>query len=339
MANYYLGIDLGGTNVKAGVVDGRGNLLDHVSLPTAAGRAALSADGVIAQITAAGRQAIEKAGVARGDVMAAGLLSPGQADLKRGVVLRAANFPRWRNVPLRDKVSRALELPAVLENDAHAAAYGEWWVGAGAKAGRDGKAADPFFMFTLGTGVGGGMVYEHHEVQGAFGFATEIGHMIIVPGGEKCGCGQHGCVERYCSAKYSALLAQRQLEESKKLRKKSALGKILKRNGMINSVDIAAAAQAGDAFAVEAWEETCRYIAIACVNVCHFIDPEMIAIGGGMSKAGKFLLDGVRRHFAREWWAMVKPRVKIVLAKLGNDAGIIGAAGVAKHGHDRRAQP
>ncbi len=133
MAHHYLGIDLGGTNVKAGVVDAGGRLVDHVSLPTARTPRDLTADGVIAQIVRAGTEAISKAGVERASVVAVGLLSPGQADLKNGIVRRAANFPQWRNVPLRDKVSKALGLPAILENDGHAAAFGEWWAGAGAK--------------------------------------------------------------------------------------------------------------------------------------------------------------------------------------------------------------
>jgi len=333
MTHYYLGIDLGGTNVKAGLVDGHGKLIDHVSLPTAKRESDLTQDKVVAQIVAAGKQAIAQAGVAESQVIAVGLLSPGQADLRRGIVLRAANFPKWRNVHLRDKVSAAFGLPAILENDANAAAYGEWWVGCGrsAKAG----PLENFFMFTLGTGVGGGLVYQGEVVRGAFDFATEVGHMIIEPGGEKCGCGQHGCVERYCSAKYSALRTQRKLEESRKLRKKSTLGKVLKKAGTISSADVAAAAEAGDPFAVEAWEETCRYIALACINVCHFIDPQVIALGGGMSKAGRFLLDGVKKQLAQEWWAMTPVKVKLILAKLGNDAGIIGAAGVAKQAHDK----
>ncbi len=194
-------------------------------------------------------------------------------------------------------------------------------------------------MFTLGTGVGGGLVYGGHVVHGSYDVATEVGHMIVEPGGQKCGCGQHGCVEQYCSAIYSALRAQRQLETSKKLRKKSALGEIFKQNGTINSADIAQAAKDGDAFARESWDETCRLLAIACINVCHFIDPQMIALGGGMSKAGRFLLDNVKRHFQKEWWAMVPAKVKIVLATLGNDAGIIGAAGVAKQSHERGLLP
>jgi glucokinase len=194
-------------------------------------------------------------------------------------------------------------------------------------------------MFTLGTGVGGGLVYEGKVVRGAFDFGTEIGHMIMVPGGEKCGCGQRGCLERYTSAKYTARRATALLAGSPKLRKSSALGEIYRTKGKVTSADIVTQAQAGDDFALKIWNETCRMLALACINVCHFIDPQMIVLAGGMSQAGKFLLDKVNRHFEAEWWAMTKPTAKIALAKLGNDAGVIGAAGVAKEAEERHVLP
>jgi glucokinase len=222
----------------------------------------------------------------------------------------------------------------VLENDANAAAYGEWWVGAGKN-----KTINNLFMFTLGTGVGGGLIYEGKVVRGSFDFATEIGHMIMRPGGEKCGCGQHGCLETYCSASYTAKRAMRALEESKKLRKKSSLGRIFKGAGNVTAADIAQHANAGDKFAASVWDETCYVMALACINVCHFIDPQMIVLAGGMSQAGQFLLDSIDRHFKAEWWKMTPPTAKIALAKLGNDAGVIGAAGVAREAHQRGVLP
>ncbi|HVT81002.1 MAG TPA: ROK family protein [Phycisphaerae bacterium] len=334
MEELYLGIDMGGTNVKAGVVDGSGTLLHHVSVPTGKAGKDLAAKPVIARMIEAGRQAIAGANVDRKRVKAVGVLSPGQASLSKGIVYRSANLPLWKNVPLRAEVSAGLGLPAVLENDANAAAYGEWWAGAGRK-----KKLNNLFMFTLGTGVGGGLVYEGKVVRGANDFATEVGHWIMIPGGEKCGCGQHGCLERYCSATYTALRANRQLAESKKLRRKSTLGRMFKETGKVTSADIVAAARARDGFAGEVWDETCRVLALACINVCHFIDPEMIVLAGGMSQAGKFLLDAVNRHLKREWWKMTPPTAKIALAKLGNDAGVIGAAGVAKEAAERGVLP
>jgi glucokinase len=205
MSTHYLGLDMGGTNVKAGVTDAAGKLLAHVSVPTGNPGKDLRADLVIERMVEAGDQAIEKANLKKSDVAAVGILSPGQAHLDKGVVIRASNFPLWKNIPIRSKVSKGLGIPGVLENDANAAAYGEWWAGAGRTASRTAKPLDNLFMFTLGTGVGGGLIYEGKVVHGAFDFATEIGHMIMFPGpGNEnralCGCGQHGCLEAYASA-------------------------------------------------------------------------------------------------------------------------------------------
>src|SRR5262249_40351787 len=157
---------------------------------------------------------------------------------------------------------------------------------------------------------------EGKVVRGSFDFATEVGHMVMIPGGEKCGCGQLGCLERYCSAKYSAQRAMIRLQGSPKLRRPSSLGREIKRRRPIDSVDIAAHAKAGDRFALQSWNEACRLLALACINVCHIVDPQMIVIGGGMSKAGRFLIDTVRYHFREQWWLMTKPTARLALATL-----------------------
>ncbi len=335
---YYLGLDLGGTNVKAGVTDGQGKLLTHVSIPTAdatiKGRASLAPKIVIRRMVDAGRQAIAKAGLQLSDIAATGVASPGQASLAKGVVLRSANLPLWENVRIRAAVSRGLNLPAILENDANAAAYGEWWVGAGKS-----RRIDHLFMFTLGTGVGGGIIHEGKVVHGASDFAAEIGHTIVVPDGDPCGCGQRGCLETYCSASYTGKRASRQLAGSTKVRKQSTLGPIFAQTGAVTAADVAHHAEAGDAFALTIWNQTCRLLAIACINVCHFIDPQMIVLAGGMSQAGAFLLQTVDRHFRENWWKMTPPTSTIALARLGNDAGVIGAAGVAKRAHEQGQLP
>jgi glucokinase len=194
-------------------------------------------------------------------------------------------------------------------------------------------------MFTLGTGVGGGIVYEGKVIRGSADFAAEVGHMVIVPGGERCGCGQRGCLERYCSAKFTGERAVARLAKSAAIRRGSSLGAVYKEKGTFTAADITEHARRGDKFALEAWEEACRYLALACIKVCHFLDPQMIVLAGGRSLAGRFLLDTVQKHFQAEWWAMTKPTTRIALAKLGNDAGVIGAAGVAKDAFDRKALP
>jgi len=211
-----------------------------------------------------------------------------------------------------------------------------------ANGGRGRGAAKPLsnlFMFTLGTGVGGGLVYEGKVVRGSYDFGTEVGHWVMIPGGELCGCGQRGCLERYCSAKYTAQRANLRLAKSRKLRLSSSLGAIYEKTGEVTSADIVVQAKAGDVFALEIWDETCRMLALACINVCHFIDPQMIVLAGGMSQAGRFLLDAVNRHFKAEWWKMTRITTRIALARLGNDAGVIGAAGVAKEAEERGVLP
>jgi len=334
MPAHYIGIDLGGTNVKAGIADSNGRVSGHVSIPTGRGGKDLSADLVISRMVEAAKQSCAKAGIKLSHVSAVGILSPGQGSLSKGIIFRAANLPLWRNVHLRAKVSKGLGIPAVLENDAKAAAYGEWWVGAGKN-----KKLSNLFMITLGTGIGGGWIYQGKVVHGAFDFATEIGHAVMVPNGEQCGCGQRGCLETYSSASYTGKRASNILAESNKTRKKSSLGKIFKTAGKVTAADIAQHAKAGDKFALEMWNETTFMLALACINICHFVDPQMIVLGGGMSAAGKFLIDYVEKHLHANWWKMTPFAAKIVLAKLGNDAGVIGAAGVAKHAHDTHALP
>lgn len=340
MPDYFLGLDLGGTNIKAGLVSAAGKLVHHVSVSTghdgAGGKPDLSPRAVIARMAAAGERVIAEAGIPRKSVAAVGMGSPGQIVTGRGVVLRSANLPAWKNVALRGKVSAALRLPAALENDAKAAAFGEWWAGAG--AGKRHKT-DGLFIFTLGTGVGGGLITGGRVFHGDSDFAGEVGHTLAVPGGEACPCGQRGCLERYCSASAVARRATDVLTSSGKIRKASSLGEKFARDKSVSAADVAEHARRGDPFAFEIWDETCLLLALACINVCHLNDPRMIVLAGGMSQAGKILLDRVNLHFRAQWWKMTRPTATIALARLGNNAGLIGAAGVAKEALDRNALP
>ncbi len=161
----------------------------------------------------------------------------------------------------------------------------------------------------------------------------------MVPGGDPCGCGQRGCLEVYTSAHYTGKRATTLLADSSKTRRKSTLGKIYKNLGKVTAADIAQHAKAGDKFALEMWNETTLMLALACINICRYVDPQMIVLGGGMSAAGTFLTDYVEKHLRANWWKMTPIEAKIVLAKLGNDAGVIGAAGVAKQAHESKSLP
>jgi len=323
MADYFLGLDLGGTFIKAGLVDADGRILAQLSTPTVQESA-----GCMAAMVQAGKDAAKQAGIALGRVKGVGILAPGQASLKDGIVFKAANLKKWVNVPLRATVTAGLGLPGVLENDANAAAYGEWWAGAG-----KGRNFRNFVMYTFGTGVGGGIILDGRVIRGEHDIGAELGHVIMVPGGDLCGCGQHGCMEVYTSAKYTA---KRATERLKKGGKKSSLYPLTRGGKHIQAVDVARHAKNGDSLAKQVWDETCYYIALGCINAVHWLDPEIILLGGGMSAAGEFLADGVKRHYREQYWKTLKSQVVIEIAHLGNDAGIIGAAGVARDAVKRK---
>jgi len=318
MSDLCLGLDLGGTNIKAGVIAGNSKLIGKVSVSTGVGP-----DAVIANMIQAAKEAVKTARVAMDAIAAVGIASPGPLSSKRGVVFRSANLPGWLNVPLRERISGALSKPAILENDAKAAAYGEYRAG----AGRD-RAINDFVMITLGTGVGGGVVQDGKLVHGSFDSAGEFGHMIMVPGGDLCGCGQHGCLEVYAAASRTGQHAMRMLREHPE--RPSSLRQVMQTVGQVTARDVEQSAQAGDSVALEIWEKTCEFLGLACVNIVHAYDPQMIVLAGGMAAAGDFLLMRVRQAFMERFWKMDAPHVEIGLAELGNDAGMIGAAELAR---------
>jgi glucokinase len=265
------------------------------------------------------RKAIDARSQAGDKVIGVGVGSPGPLDLKAGMVLAMPNIAGMVNVPLRDMIADSLGLPVVLENDANAAAYGEYISGAG-------KDADDLVVLTLGTGVGGGVVIGGELLHGAHEMGAELGHMIIVPDGAPCGCGQRGCIEQYCSAKF---MADRTMARMAAEKPQTALNAIIGAKGSIDAKDINEARAGGDAFAAEAWDQTARYLALGCVSLARIFDPDKIVLTGGMAKAGADLIDPVRAHFAELDWAMTEIKTEVAIATLGSDAGAIGASGVA----------
>jgi len=314
MGKCCLGIDLGGTFIKFGCVDADMRAGETFQLPTPSG-----AENVIAQMVAGARRLMDERGLGRRDVLGVGIGSPGPIRISEGIVVALPNIPGMNDVPLRDRVSEGLGIPAVLENDANAAAFGEFIAGAG-------KGTREMVMLTLGTGVGSGIVVDGKVLHGAHELGGELGHMLVAPGGELCGCGQRGCLERYASATYVAGIARRMIEQEGR---PSALKKVLDETGSIDAKAINEARRAGDAVAAEVWDKAAFYLAVACVNICRIFDPEVIVLGGGMTKAGEDLMGPLNDHFARLHWTLIEPKTRIVRALLGNDAGAVGAAGVA----------
>jgi glucokinase len=323
--HYFIGVDIGGTNIKIGLVNEQGKPLAQHSYPTK------SDDGpqpVVDAIANEVKLLARQNNIAMKDIAGVGIGSPGPLDLANGIVRATPNISGWRDVPLRDMISRATGLPAILENDANAAAFGEYWAG----AGRD---PDVRFlvMLTLGTGVGCGIVDDGHLIHGVNGFAGEGGHVIVEPNGRLCGCGQRGCIEAYASASHMARITIERLEAGEA----SSLQDLRKQGQAITSREIFAHAEKGDALALSMVDQTANYLGLLCVSICRLLDPQMIVFAGGMILAGEFLFTRIREAYHRHTWTILKDKVRIVPAELGNDAGFIGAAAVAWDGHKRGA--
>ncbi len=302
-----IGVDLGGTAIKAGLVDGSLDVVARTMLPTCADQ---GADAVIQRIAAA---VDELRAANNSHVVAVGVGTPGPMSPSKGVVYRSGNLPGWQDVLLRDILERRLNLPVTIDNDANVAAYGE-------------HRAEPtvrnLVLLTLGTGVGAGTITDGAIFHGAHENASEWGHMIVHPGGIPCTCGQCGCLEMYASAAHVAIRVADEIRSGSE----SSLGDVQ----VITAREVAAAASAGDALCTRIWDEACHALAIACVNIQHAINPECVLLGGGMSNAGDVLLDNVRRQYSAMHWHLYDDSPSIRLASLSNDAGIIGAAALAR---------
>lgn len=307
---YYIGIDLGGTNVAAGIVDGEGALLSKAGLPCPRG-----AEPIADAIAWAARMAAEKAGVAIAQARGVGLASPGSIDPEGGVVLHAFNL-ELDHAPLADLVAQRLGLPTLLENDANAAALGEFVAGAG--VGRKSLVA-----VTLGTGVGAGAVLEGKLYTGFNYSGMEAGHMVIRRGGRQCTCGRKGCWETYASA--TGLI--RSTREAMEAHPDSGLWKVAPTPAEVNGKTPFDAAQAGDSVARAVLDEYMEDLGCGLANIINILQPEVICIGGGISAQGENLLAPLRSVLDREEFTKDSPRrPKLCTARLGNDAGIIGAA-------------
>lgn len=308
-----IGIDLGGTDIKAGLVSATGELSCQVVLPT---HVDAGPKAVASRIAEATREVLAKAEEQRTtDIIGIGLGAPGLIIAETGVVHFSPNFPGWTDIPLVDDVKKALgiqSLPVFMDNDVNAMTLGELRHGAGV-------GYQSIVALTLGTGVGGGVVIDGQVYHGSRNTAGELGHTVVEPNGRYCGCGNQGCLEAYAGAKN---IVERTQE-------KIAAGSNTKLTSELTPKRIAAAAHAGDSLAVEIFAETGVYIGIALTSIAHVLNPEVAIIGGGIAEAGESLLfEPIRNEFTRR--AMDIPgMMKVVPATLGNRAGIVGAAMLA----------
>ncbi|MBN1846458.1 MAG: ROK family glucokinase [Sedimentisphaerales bacterium] len=325
MADYFIGVDLGGTNVVTAILDQTGRLIDKISQPTQAEQGPQS---LVERTSRSAESLIEKHSVSRSQLKAMGIGSPGPLSFAEGRIIASPNLPGFEQFPLRAEYSRRLQIPAVLDNDANVACWGEFWLGAG-------EDVTDMVLFTLGTGIGGGIVCQGELVHGSEDNAAELGHMIIVPDGRRCNCGQHGCLEAYASANQTANRAREALEQGRS----SSLQAVWKNNGQVSSKDVFYHAQGGDALALEIVDGTAKALAQASINMRHITEPQKVVLTGGMIKAGDFLLHKVQRFFDEMIWTLKKESLEICLATLGGDAGCIGAAGLAFHVFQKQELP
>jgi glucokinase len=304
-------MDLGGTNLRSAVVDAGGGILWKTGIPTPP---EADREEVVAAIAGICREAVSRARDL-GDVRAVGAGAAGPLDAGSGVVFTPPNIPGLRNVALAAELDRAVSLPAFVENDANAAAYGEYRAGAG-------RGAESLVVLTLGTGVGGGIVLGGELLRGAHGTAAEIGHMVLDPTGPPCGCGSRGCLEQYASAPAAVRRWHRSVEDGTFPPPADWSGPL---EGA-DAADLYRLAQAGDPAALAAFAETGRCLGEAIGSLVNVLDPETVVLTGGLAGAAEFFLPALEKTFASRAVSPAREKVRILTGTLGGDAGLVGAA-------------
>lgn len=315
MADLTIGVDLGGTKIAAALVDREGGILGEDRRPTEAER---GVEHVMANMAAAARAA---AGDHLGRVSAVGLGAPGPLNIARGLIFKAPNLPGWDDVPVVSLLQERLGgLPVFLENDANAAGYGEWAVGAG-------RGTRNMIYLTISTGIGGGIIIDGRVYHGRDDAAGEVGHMTVEPDGPPCGCGRRGCWESLCSGTAIAAEMARRLAAGARSRALDLAGGDPQ---AVNPAHVAQAAREGDTEAAAVLEKAFFYLAVGITNLIHFLNPEMVVLGGGVAKLGDQLFIPVRRLVQERAYPALVKDLPIVPAVLGDRVGVLGAAMVAQ---------
>jgi glucokinase len=320
-SRWIVGVDLGGTNIVVGLLpkDG-GDLLAVRSMPTESGRGAkFVVDRIIGMIEQSIAEVLAAHGGTRADIAGVGIGSPGPLDRKTGTVINTPNLG-WRNFPLRDLISNAVHLPATLDNDANCATYGEWWLG----AGRD---VDTLVGLTLGTGIGGGIVLDGKIFHGCSDVAGEIGHMTIDSTGRKCKCGNYGCLEAYASGPAMALRAVEGIEAGVETMLTTLVNGHLDR---ITAATVYDAVVQGDAYANEVMKDTAKFLGAGIANIINILNPQMVVIAGGVTRAGDHLFSPLRAEVRRRAFRAAEEHCQIVPGELPGTAGVVGAVAVFK---------
>ena len=305
-----LALDIGGTKLAVAMVTPDGRTHGFLTEPTEKHR---GPDAVIAHLFELGRRSIDAAGL--GAPAAVGISCGGPLDAAAGILTGPLHLPGWVDVPIVAMASEAFGVPAIVENDATAAVLGEHRFGAA-------RGADIALYLTLSTGVGGGSIIDGRLHRGAAGNGGEFGHVMVRPGGRRCACGRHGCLEAYASGTNIALRAQELLADG--TRESS-----LRRVPLVRAEHVSAAAAAGDPLAREVWDDTTALLGQAVTDLVNVFEPNVVVLGGGVTRAGALLLDPVRDIVQQTAMPPAAARAVVTLAGLGDEVCVVGAGALA----------
>lgn len=329
---YFAGVDVGGTNIKIGVVDDHGSIICDTKFPTKPNQ---SPDLAIEQIKNELTSLMANAGVNWSDIGAVGLGTPGPMDIKSGMILTPVNLPGWHHYPVQANLAEALDKRVTYANDANAAAFGEYWVGGG-------QAFASMILITLGTGVGGGVIVDDLSIDGEHSHGSEIGHMTIdtTENARICGCGIKGHLEAYASA--TALVERAREALACPQGAKSILREMTGDVSPLSGLMISEAAEQGDELALNLVLETADYLARGIADLAHLIDPAAFMLGGAVNFGGNHaplgqkFLERVVTTTRKLVFPVLAERLVVKFAELGSEAGFVGAAGLARTEYNRR---
>ena len=327
----FVGIDVGGTNIKVGLVDDSGRTLAFDNTPS---EVPAGPQAAVERMAAKIDELVAKCGAEKGDIAQFGLATPGTMDIAAGMLLHPHNLPGWEEFAIRDRLSEVCGLPVSYNNDANAAAYGEYWVG----RGREYKS---MVLLTLGTGVGGGIIIDGEVLDGEHSHGAECGHLIIdyQDDARVCPCGQPGHLEGYASATAVVARACEALETGAK----STLKESFDGGVAITAKMIYDHALAGDQFSLNVIADTALYLAVGITTLLHVIDPDAVVLGGAMDfggddcKLGRRFIEQIREQVRKRAFPVLAEKTVIDFASLGGDAGYLGAAGIARAEYLKKA--
>ncbi|MEM7316232.1 MAG: ROK family protein [Planctomycetota bacterium] len=327
----YAGIDVGGTNIKFGLVDDNGQTVAYDTIRTESER---GPEDAVARMAAQVNKMIAGAGLDSNDVPIIGLATPGTMDIAAGLILEPSNLPTWRHFAIREELKKASGKPVLYANDAGAAGYGEYWCGCG-------RQYPSLVLLTLGTGVGAGIILNGVSIDGEHSHGAECGHNIIDmhENARICSCGQRGHLEAYCSA--TGIV--KRIEEKLKTARSTSLRQRIDDGESLTTLMLAQEAEKGDGFSLEMIDETAVYLGVGITTIVHTIDPSIVVLGGAVNFGGKEtelgqrFLSKVTDEFRRRAMPVLAENTVLDFAILGGDAGYVGAAGLAREEYLRQS--